>query len=443
MCIRDRCRMVSESTMAFAVTWICYGSFYLTRKPFSVLKATLGRSPPSGGLGLSTNQLGLIDSAFLASYAFAQLFLGPMGDRLGARPMLTTMLTVTALSTAAMGLFTSPAALGLLMAVNGTAQSAGYALCMKALIPHLDVSTRATTLGWWTTCQTVGGIAATMLAAATLTHFGWRVVFLLPGVLVLGSALLVAGFLPRTKEPSSAPGLPSEGPPAAPVSLLATARIPYLLHLGLAYFFVKLIRYTLIMWLPYYLASELGYTESSAGYSSTLYDIGGTAGTIAGGIIADKLAGGMHVAVALPAIAAATTIIMNFRQLGADGDGLGLAAGMMALGFLIAIPDCSLGGVATVNVCARNGARNSKGENSVLATALSLNNSIAAVGPILQGSLTPLIAAQFGWDGVFKGMAVTCGLACLILLPVAADEWKAPSSNAGGSAASCNATKVR
>ena len=62
---------------AFIVTWICYASFYLTRKPFSVVKSQLKTE-----LGLSTAELGVIDTSFLAAYAFAQLVLGPLMRRL-------------------------------------------------------------------------------------------------------------------------------------------------------------------------------------------------------------------------------------------------------------------------------------------------------------------------------------------------------------------------
>ena len=61
----------------------------------------------------------------------SQFVLGPLGDRLGARPMLTAMLAASALSTAAFATCTSPLLLMAAMAMNGVAQSAGYPLCMK------------------------------------------------------------------------------------------------------------------------------------------------------------------------------------------------------------------------------------------------------------------------------------------------------------------------
>jgi sugar phosphate permease len=266
--------------LAFAITWWCYASFYFTRKPFSVVKSTLGKPE---ALGLAPATLGMIDSAFLTAYALSQFVLGPLGDRLGARPMLTAMLACSALSTAAFATCTHPALLAAAMALNGVSQSAGYPLCMKALVPWLsEGSNRATTLGWWCTCQQVGGVLSTALAAWALGTLGWRSAFLAPAALVSTTALLVAACLPikdtggkATTTTGGGPAAPKSVAAAAPkqqqqekpppqekVTLLAVARIPYLLHLGGAYFAIKLVRYTLIMWLPYYMAEVLGYAPT-------------------------------------------------------------------------------------------------------------------------------------------------------------------------------------
>ena len=149
--------MPTQAQLAFGVTWLTYCSFYFTRKPFSVAKSTLGDNTGDGGLGLSTQELGLVDSSFLAAYAVSQFILGPMGDRIGARPMLITMLTASALSCAAFALSpsSSPALLSLLWAVNGISQSAGYPLCMKALVPHIAKGSKGTVMGWFSPDQSV------------------------------------------------------------------------------------------------------------------------------------------------------------------------------------------------------------------------------------------------------------------------------------------------
>ena len=103
----------------------------------------------------------------------------------------------------------------------------------------------------------------------------------------------------------------------------------------------------------------------------------------------------------------------------------GVAMGV--LGFCVAIPDTSLGAVATQDVCERHGTG-----AAVLTTALSLTNGIGGMGPILQGSLTPLVANTYGWPGVFRGAAALLCLGAVVLLPVALDEKRGMDAKRSG-----------
>src|SRR4029079_14370210 len=59
---------------------------------------------------------------------------------------------------------------------------------------------------------------------------------------------------------------------------------------GASYFCIKLIRYSLLFWLPYYLVNELGMDKSHAGDFSTSFEIGGVAGTLLLGTLSDRRA---------------------------------------------------------------------------------------------------------------------------------------------------------
>ena len=66
----------------FGITWLVYASYYLTRKSFGVAKVAFASDP---SVLLSRQQLGLVDSTFLATYAFGQFLFGPLVDRFGPR----------------------------------------------------------------------------------------------------------------------------------------------------------------------------------------------------------------------------------------------------------------------------------------------------------------------------------------------------------------------
>ena len=150
---------------------------------------------------------------------------------------------------------------------------------------------------------------------------------------------------------------------------------------------------------------------------STLYDVGGMVGAVSGGVIADKVLGGRRISASIPAVFVAAAVAAMFNTISLFGIGA-QAAAMASLGFLIAIPDTSLGAAATQDVCERYGAG-----NEVLTTALSITNGIGGLGPVLQGTFTPMVVSAIGWDGLFRTLAVVLLVAAVVLMPAAVEEW--------------------
>eukprot|EP00662_Eupelagonemidae_sp_cell21_P014022 gene14022-43724_t len=56
------------------------------------------------------------------------------------------------------------------------------------------------------------------------------------------------------------------------------AALPGVLGMSASYFCQKLVRYSLLFWLPYYLSKQLGYSAVLAGYVSSAFDFGGIMG---------------------------------------------------------------------------------------------------------------------------------------------------------------------
>lgn len=52
-------------------------------------------------------------------------------------------------------------------------------------------------------------------------------------------------------------------------------------------FFSKLVSYTFLYWLPYYISSSTSFSPSLSAELSTLFDVGGIAGAIAAGTVTD------------------------------------------------------------------------------------------------------------------------------------------------------------
>jgi OPA family sugar phosphate sensor protein UhpC-like MFS transporter len=385
----------AKRQLVFVLTWLAYGSYYLCRKPFAVAKSTLG---PELHLGLGA--LAALETVYLVAYAAGQFGSGALGDRLGSRRLVGWGMVLVALTTAGLAGGFGAALFTLLFGLTGLFQSTGWPGTVKAMTAMYEPSSRGTVMGLWATCYQVGGLAATVLASWLIGHHGWRATFVVPALLTGAVGLTVLALL-------------DAGHPAASVSEArgVSARVagePLVWILGAAYFCLKLIRYSILFWLPYFLHQRLGYSAARAGYLSTSFELGGVAGALLGGVFYDRAAErrGLVAVVMTGALAVACYL---FPHVAAGGVAVNFAA-MTLIGFTLFGPDALVSSVAAQDVGGTAGA----------STAAGVINGVGSVGAILQGTLTAVVVARWGWDAlfhVFVGLAV---MAAVVLVPYAA-----------------------
>ena len=407
-------------TRTLALMFFTYLSIYFARKPLSVVKA-----PMQDVLGLSTGAIAGIDSAFLGLYALGQLVLPSLGDRLGAKKMLVVGYALSVVSVASFAFATSPGPLAFAWGVNGVAQSLAYPLHVKVLSPWFSPTQRGTAMGLWATSQQVGGVLSTALAAFLLGVAGWRFAVVGPAALTCVAAValtrivvdppwckLEAKVVTKGKgaDADANEGVVGDCDWRPPVGMREVLRIPKLAALMASYFFVKIVRYCLIFWLPFYLARECGMGVAAAGYMSCLFDLGGVAGGIATGVLGDKYFPGRRTvlgAYMCAALALAVLFYQSASQMNALVNGLV----MTLIGVLVAGPDALLGSSSIADTCEAAGYG-----AEVLGTASGLVNGAGSVGAVLQGALTAWIASTYGWGALFGTLAVMCVLSVGTLL---------------------------
>src|SRR5262249_54389260 len=148
------------------------------------------------------------------------------------------------------------------MFVNGLAQSSGWPGNIKAMAEWVPSARRGRVMGLWATCYQVGGIAASAVAQWFLNAHGWRAAFIGPGLCIaaVGMGVLwgpgrgpLAGQEPS---PETADLALADAQRAARRRVLRSVTV---WSYGASYFCIKLIRYSLLFWLPYYLVNALGY----------------------------------------------------------------------------------------------------------------------------------------------------------------------------------------
>ena len=288
-------------------------------------------------------------------------------------------------------------------------------------------------MGLWATSQQVGGVLSTALAAFLLNVVGWRFAIFAPAAFVVVSAAMLM-FIPvdppwlkekkkkrkKVKSGDSEDGLGGGGATVAVAagqddevdspSMMEVLRIPKLAMLMASYFFVKIVRYCLIFWLPFYLARECGMAVGMAGYMSCIFDLGGVLGGIATGIVCDKYFVGRRTILGAAMCAALTVAILCYQR----ASTMGLVANglvMGIIGLLVAGPDALLGTSSISDTCEAAGYG-----SEVMGTASGLVNGAGSIGAVLQGALTAYIADKYGWGALFCTLAAMSALSVFTLL---------------------------
>jgi OPA family sugar phosphate sensor protein UhpC-like MFS transporter len=175
---------------------------------------------------------------------------------------------------------------------------------------------------------------------------------------------------------------------------------------GASYFFIKFIRYTLLFWLPYYLATALAYDKVVAGRLANAFDAGGVIGVIVIGTMSDRLrrvSRSLLSAIALVGLALALLLYTKAAHAGLLWNGLALGL----IGAMLFAPDSLLSGAAAQDA----------GGPHAAAMATGLVNGVGSVGGMLSGLAVPQISKHLGWNALVPTLVLLAIFSALALLP--------------------------
>ena len=394
-----------QAYAAWALSYFAYASYYVGRKGFSVAKKPMERA-----LGIGRDELALIDTGYLIFYSVGQFVHGVLGDRVGARRLVGFGLLACAAACVAFGSASTLALLVIAFAANGFAQATGWPGTVRVMAEWTTPENRRKVMAFWSTCYQLGGIVATALAAWSL-RFGFRWVFFLPALVLAATGCVMLAFLKPGPSAVAMERASDEEREAQRAATRAALRNPVLWCFGVSYFAIKLIRYSLLFWAPYYLSDELGYRDADAGYLSAAFEVGGTAGVIGIGLITHRM---MHVSRALLSagtlvgLALALVLYTYIAPFGPVANVVGLAV----IGACLFGPDSVISGAAAQDA----------GGPRAAATAAGLVNGIGSVGAILQGGLNAWVSLVYGSQTVFYVLIVLAFVSAAALVPAGMRE---------------------
>eukprot|EP00045_Choanoeca_perplexa_P003874 m.34076 g.34076 ORF g.34076 m.34076 type:complete len:525 (+) comp12273_c0_seq1:81-1655(+) len=421
----------------FWLTYLAHVCAYMLRKPLSLIKLDMAHFS-----GLTVPQMGWMDVALLLPLALLQPFAAQLGAQQGPRIVIAACLFGSAIVMSLFGLVNSYAVMLLLLMFNGAFQALLMPFCVKALSSWHAGTGQDLNFGIWGSSMFVGLSLATASSHATRKSLGWQHSFVVPVLLSLALAGLVFKFLRMpsgttsgtSKHSTSLLGLGGERPAvlrgegfvgleqgagtdseseqemevytietsqhSARKGVLEVLRLPYVLQLSLAYMGINALRYSLHMWLPLYFHEQLGYSRLSAGYFSTLYELGGVVGSVALGLLSDSFFGGRRVAAcqtALSVAIAAVILLYLTRHFGLFFNCL----------FLILL---GAGGGGTDVIISTSLAIDIGQKADCVASVAGVIGGVGIFGAVMQGPLVAIMARQHGASGVLSVMVAIAAL---------------------------------
>src|SRR5580698_129039 len=134
-------------------------------------------------LGLNATQMGVLLSAFLVSYAFAQLPTGLLIDRVGPRKLLGLGLAVWSLAQTLAGFVGTLSQLWWARLFLGIGEAPQFPSGARVVSNWFNVKDRGFPTGVFNSAASIGPALAPPILTALMLAFGWRIMFTTMGVL--------------------------------------------------------------------------------------------------------------------------------------------------------------------------------------------------------------------------------------------------------------------
>ncbi|NBC36181.1 MFS transporter [Novosphingobium sp. FSY-8] len=269
---------------------------YLDRSVMGVAKPAL-----SAELHLRPEDMGWIFSAFSWTYALAQIPGGYVIDRLGTRTTYALSLGLWSLMTAMHGAMIGFISLIVARLLLGLAEAPCFPANSRVLSTWFPQQERAKATGVYTVGEYIGLGLLIPVLSWILATYGWRVMFVVVGVLGMGFAAL---FYRMYREPGESTANQAEldliaaggGFSGGTASLgFSWNRVGQLMRkrqiagASIGQFCSNSTLVFFLTWFPSYLAEERGMTFIKSGWLVSLPYVAASVGVMLGGVVSDWL----------------------------------------------------------------------------------------------------------------------------------------------------------
>jgi sugar phosphate permease len=278
--------------------WLSVGLLTAVGTMFLVDRSTLAiaNHNVSSDLHLSPTQMGLLLSSFSLAYAFSQLPLGILLDRVGARVVLGVGILIWAVTQVFTGFVASLSQFLSARILLGLGEASTFPAGARMIADWFNKRERGVPTGLFLASTTIGPVLAPPIITALMLSLGWRNMYIALGAFgLLLSVIWFVGARNHKNVAFTAEELAYFDQPEATDSKFDFAHLGVLLSqrsvLGLILGFVGVI-YTIwlyLTWLPVYLEHERHFSIASVGWVLAIPYVFGTLGSLSCGYLADHL----------------------------------------------------------------------------------------------------------------------------------------------------------
>lgn len=408
----------------FISAYIGYAMYYVTRQNLNPIAHVF-----KPAVGMTDHQFGLMVSISLIAYGIGKFLSGMLADKSNIRVFLAFGLLASSVINLFFGYLHSFYLLVFFWTLNQAFQSMGFPPIARIFAYWFSPKERASKWTLWASAHTVGISIAAIIAAVilkltnTVPWIQWQFVFVLSGIMGIGTAIFILSSGADTPE---SVGLPSVEEYKKVQQLVVKEKADgdsymtllrkyvltnkYIWILSIAFLCVYYVRYVTLSWAAIFLDSR-ELSKASIPLIFTLNPLVGALGGIVAGILTDKIFNGR----------CSPANIIYFVLLAGSAYGFYIFAGpshialtcffIAAIGFFVDGPQNLLNVQISFLTTKES-----------VAAACGFCGLFAYIGGFLAGSGASLIKDHWGWEGVFNSCIIACIVGVLLVLTVVKKE---------------------
>ena len=256
----------------------------------------------SADLGLTEQDYAWVINIFTITYAAGKFISGKVYDKVGTKIGFVLSIFFWSLASVLHFFTKSAVSLGIFRGLLGVAEAGNWPGAVKNNAEWFPIKERAVAQGIFNAGAAIGSIVAAPTVAELFGFYGWRVTFIIIGV--IGFIWIIPWLIFNKKKPKLHPWITdeerdhiisgrlegredSENDKGLSVWQILSMKESW--GVIAARFFIEPIWWLFVFWMPIYLFKEFGFNVKEIGYYAWFPYVGAAIGSIAGGWYVKKL----------------------------------------------------------------------------------------------------------------------------------------------------------